>query len=385
MKTIAIITATRAEYGLLFPVIQELRKYESKDLKIELIVTGTHLIKEYGETIKDIERDGVRIDQIIKIRVASESGLDIALNQAEALRKFAELFNKEKYAAIVVLGDRYETLMFATAASDLHIPVIHLYGGDTTEGAMDESIRHSITKMSYLHFASNEKSRQRIIQLGESPEKVFNFGAPGTDNILSLEKLTKNEALKSVGLGECKYAVCTYHPVTLEEGNVRQQIIDFLDALSTFDNYEFIITKSNADQGGSLINDTLDVEALKHKNMHVFASLGMKRYLSLMKYAEAVIGNSSSGIMEAPLFHIPTVNIGDRQKGRLQAESTINCHPDKDSIVAAVRKAFSVEMKIKCKTIENPYGNGKSGEKIARKIIEEINQPINLKKHFYDI
>lgn len=385
MKTIAIITATRAEYGLLFPVIQELRKYESKDLKIELIVTGTHLIKEYGETIKDIERDGVRIDQIIKIRVASESGLDIALNQAEALRKFAELFNKEKYAAIVVLGDRYETLMFATAASDLHIPVIHLYGGDTTEGAMDESIRHSITKMSYLHFASNEKSRQRIIQLGESPEKVFNFGAPGTDNILSLEKLTKNEALKSVGLGECKYAVCTYHPVTLEEGNVRQQIIDFLDALSTFDNYEFIITKSNADQGGSLINDTLDVEALKHKNMYVFASLGMKRYLSLMKYAEAVIGNSSSGIMEAPLFHIPTVNIGDRQKGRLQAESTINCHPDKDSIVAAVRKAFSVEMKIKCKTIENPYGNGKSGEKIARKIIEEINQPINLKKHFYDI
>lgn len=385
MKTIAIITATRAEYGLLFPVIQELRKYESEDLKIELIVTGTHLVKEYGETIKDIERDGVRIDQTIKIRVASESGLDIALNQAEALRKFAELFYKEKYTAVVVLGDRYETLMFATAASDLHIPVIHLYGGDTTEGAMDESIRHSITKMSYLHFASNEKSRQRIIQLGESPEKVFNYGAPGTDNILSLEKLTKNEALKSVGLGECKYAVCTYHPVTLEERDVRQQIIDFLDALSTFDNYEFIITKSNADQGGSLINDTLDVEALKHKNMHVFASLGMKRYLSLMKYAEAVIGNSSSGIMEAPLFHIPTVNIGDRQKGRLQAESTINCHPDKDSIVAAVRKAFSVEMKIKCKTIENPYGNGKSGEKIARKIIEEINQPINLKKHFYDI
>lgn len=385
MKTIAVVTATRAEYGLLYPVINALREYESPKIHIELIVTGTHLVDSYGKTIDDIEKDGIRIDKKISIPVDSDNRLDIAKNQAKILDVFATLFDKECYNAVCLLGDRYETLMIAIAASDLHIPIIHLYGGDITEGAMDESIRHSITKMSYLHFPTNEISRRRIIQLGESPDMVFNFGAPGTDNIINMEKMPKLEALESIGLSECKYAVCTYHPVTLEEDDIEKKITDFLDALSYFEEYEFIVTKSNADQGGALINMLLDEESSKRKNIHVFASLGIKRYLSLMKYAEAVIGNSSSGIMEAPSFHIPTVNIGDRQKGRLQAESTINCNSDKESIIDAITEAFSSEAKIKCRNVVSPYGEGDSSRKIADKIIEIFEQPVDLKKHFHDV
>lgn len=385
MKRIAIVTATRAEYGLLYPVIKALRTYESDEIRIELVVTGTHLVDSYGKTIEDIEKDGIRIDKQISIPVSSDTKLDIAKNQAKTLEVFASFFDQEHYDAVCLLGDRYETLMIAIAAFDLHIPIVHLYGGDITEGAMDESIRHSITKMSYLHFPTNEISRRRIIQLGESPDKVFNFGAPGTDNIINFEKMSKEDALKSIGLGDCKYAICTYHPVTLEDGDVKGQIMDFLDALSEFEQYEFVVTKSNADQGGALINAILDEEVKTRKNIHVFASLGIKRYLSLMKYAEAVIGNSSSGIMEAPSFQIPTVNIGDRQKGRLQAESTINCSADKESIIAAIRKAFTIETKNKCKTVISPYGVGDSGCKIAEKIIEVFKQPVDLKKHFHDL
>lgn len=382
---IAVVTATRAEYGLLLPVIKALREYESSEIRVDLIVTGTHLVECYGKTIDFIKRDGIRIDKRVHIPVDSDSRLDIAKNQAKTLDLFAELFNEERYDAVCLLGDRYETLMIAIAAVDLHIPIVHMYGGDVTEGAMDESIRHSITKMSYLHFPTNEASRQRIIQLGESPDMVFNYGAPGTDNILNVEKMSKTEALDSVGLSDCNYALCTYHPVTLEESDIKVQIMDFLDALSYFEGYEFIITKSNADQGGALINKLLDEEATKRKNIHVFASLGIKRYLSLMQYAEAVIGNSSSGIMEAPSFRIPTVNIGDRQKGRLQAESTINCDSNKASIIAAINKAFSNETKMKCKEVISPYGKGNSGKRIAAKIIEVFNKPVELKKHFHDI
>ena len=384
MKSIGIITATRAEYGLLYPVIKALREYESVDFHVDLIVTGTHLSKNYGETIEEIKSDGIRIDEVIKIPIDSNNRLDIAINQSEILKIFAKLFAWKKYDAIVLLGDRYETMMFAVAATDLLIPIIHLYGGDTTEGALDECIRHSISKMSYLHFPTNEVSRQRIIRMGESPHRVYNYGAPGLDNIANMALDSKSDVLKSIGLHDCKYALCTYHPVTLENTDTRQQILVFLDAITEFKDIEYIITKSNADTGGQLINSLLDEEEKKRVNVHVYPSLGIKKYLSLMKYAEAVIGNSSSGIMEAPFFHIPTVNIGDRQKGRLQAESVINCNPDKDSIVAAMRKAFSDEMKEKCTFITCPYGTGDSSEKIAAKIYEVINQPVDLKKSFYD-
>lgn len=386
MKKVAIITATRAEYGLLMPVIRELRKYESDAFKAELIVTGTHLSDQYGMTVQEIQANGVRIDHKILVSVKSDTELDISVNQAEVLVKFTELFVQQKYNAVLLLGDRYETLAIAIAAGNTRTPVFHLCGGDTTEGAVDEWIRHSITKISYLHFVTNEESRKRVIQLGEAPERVFNFGSTSIDNILHVADMTKEEALASIGLTDCKYAVCTYHPVTMESDSVEGQLKCFLEAIQTFPELQFIVTKSNADQGGARINELLDEAADKISNLHVFTSLGVRRYLSLMKYAEFVLGNSSSGIIETPAFHVPTVNIGDRQRGRLQSENIIDCTADKDSIIVAIKKATSNEHKAVCKTVISPYGEGHAGEQIAEKVFEiVIDGGIDLKKKFFDM
>lgn len=383
MRKIAIVTATRAEYGLLSPVIKELRKQESDEFRVELIVTGTHLSDLYGMTIQEIDD---RIDQCIPISVKSNSEADISANQAETLVKFTELFLKEKYHAVLLLGDRYETLAIAIAAGNTRTPIFHLCGGDTTEGALDEWIRHSITKMSYLHFVTNEESRRRVIQLGEDPERVFNYGSTSIDNIMQVADMSKEEALSSVGLSDCKYALCTYHPVTMESDSVDKQISEFLEAIKEFPEIEFIVTKSNADQGGARINELLDKAEKEISNLHVFTSLGVRRYLSLMKYSELVLGNSSSGIIEAPAFHIPTVNIGDRQKGRLQSKNIINCEADNNSIQYAIRTAMNAEYKESCKNVISPYGRGNAAKQIARKVIEvEINKSINLKKKFYDL
>lgn len=387
MKKIAVVTATRAEYGLLMPVIKELRKFESEEFKTELLVTGTHLCEKYGMTIQEIENDGLRIDYRIPISVKSDSDLDISKNQAEALVKFTELFSWKKYNSVVLLGDRYETLAVAIAAGNTRLPVFHLCGGDTTEGALDEWIRHSITKISYLHFVTNEESRNRVIQLGEDPKRVFNYGSTSIDNILHVADMNKEEALASIGLADCKYAVCTYHPVTMEAGSgIEEKIDNFLDAIKEFPTIQFIVTKSNADQGGAKINALLDEAATKIDNLHVFTSLGIKRYLSLMKHSEFVLGNSSSGIIETPAFHVPTVNVGDRQRGRLQSASIINCDADKDSIVKAISIALSDEHRKICKAVVNPYGDGNAAEQIAKKSYEVVmNRGIDLKKKFFDL
>lgn len=386
MKKVAVVTATRAEYGLLMPVIKELRKYESEEFKTELVVTGTHLSEKHGKTINEIEANGLRIDQRIPISVNSDTEEDISANQAEALVKFTSLFVEEKYNAVVLLGDRYETLAIAIAAGNTRTPVFHLCGGDTTEGALDEWMRHSITKISYLHFVMNEESRKRVIQLGEAPERVFNFGSTGIDNILHVADMTKEKALASVGLTDCKYALCTYHPVTMEMDGVEVQIQSFVEAIKAFPSIQFIVTKSNADQGGARINAMLDEAGEKIKNLQVFTSLGVKRYLSLMKHCEFVLGNSSSGIIEAPAFHVPTVNIGDRQRGRLQSKTTINCSPDTESIIGAINKALSDEHKAICKNAASPYGNGHAAERIAAKIIDIMQHgKIDLKKKFFDL
>ena len=285
-----------------------------------------------------------------------------------------------------MLGDRYETLAIAIAAGNTRTPVFHLCGGDTTEGALDEWMRHSITKISYLHFVMNEESRKRVIQLGEAPKRVFNFGSTGIDNILYVADMTKEKALASVGLTDCKYALCTYHPVTMETGGVEVQIQSFVEAIKAFPAIQFIVTKSNADQGGAKINALLDESAVRIKNLHVFTSLGIKRYLSLMKHCEFVLGNSSSGIIEAPAFRVPTVNIGDRQRGRLQSETTINCNPDTESIIGAINRALSDEHKAICKKAASPYGNGHAAERIAAKVIDIVQQgKIDLKKKFFDL
>ena len=383
MKKIAIVTATRAEYGLLSPVLRELRKYESEDLKVDLIVTGTHLSANYGNTINEITE---RIDHKIEIPVVSNSVADISSNQADALVKFTALFIEEKYSAVLLLGDRYETLAVAIAAGNTRTPVFHLCGGDTTEGALDEWIRHSITKISYLHFVTNDESLRRVIQLGEDPSRVFNYGSTSIDNILTVADMSREEALQSVGLNDCKFALCTYHPVTMEAGGVDKCIEEFLSAIKAFPSIEFIVTKSNADEGGARINELLD-EAEKHiSNLHVFTSLGVRRYLSLMRYAEFVLGNSSSGIIETPAFGVATVNIGDRQRGRLGAESIINCGISAVDITAAINTALSEDHKAVCGRTVSPYGDGHASERIAKKAVEVVmDGTIDLKKKFYDI
>lgn len=384
MKRIAVITSTRAEFGLLLPVINELRKYENNDIKIEVIVTGTHLYPEFGYTLSEIEAKGIRIDEKIKIPVKSDTAQDISHNQAVTLEKFTSVFERKQYDGIVILGDRYEMLAVAIAAGNTHTPIFHLCGGDTTEGALDEWIRHSITKMSYLHFPTNEESYQRIIQLGENPDRVFNYGSTSIDNIVNLAKLSKEEALQSIGLPDCRYILCTYHPVTMEE-NSKEEIKNLIKAISSFSDIQFIVTKSNADQGGASINRILDEATKEISNLHVFASLGVVRYLSLMKYSECVLGNSSSGIIEAPAFGIPTVNIGDRQRGRLQSESIINCTSDKDNIQKAINKSLDSKFKEICKNVKSPYGNGNASKKIANKIIDVVYKgEIDLKKVFFN-
>lgn len=385
-KRVAVITSTRAEFGLLLPVIKELKKHENNEFEVHLVVTGTHLSEEYGHTVDEIEKFDLQINHIITIPVKTSSSLDISNNQAQTLVKFTELFEKEKYNAIVILGDRYEMLAVAIAAGNTHTPICHLCGGDTTEGAIDEWIRHSISKMSYLHFVTNEESYRRIIQLGEDPSRVFNYGSTSIDNAINIANVGKEEALNSLGLNNCDYAICTYHPVTMEDGDIKGQIDDFLQAIISFPEIQFIVTKSNADQGGALINELLDHADSEIDNLHVYSSLGVVRYLSLMKCAEFVLGNSSSGIIEAPAFKVPVVNIGDRQKGRLQAGNIINCESDKESIIEAIKHARSKEFKEICNNIVCPYGDGHAAEKIAAKIFTVISKEnINLKKSFYNL
>ncbi len=395
MIRLGIVTATRAEYGILKPLIEELRRYESDSLVVELIVTGTHLSADYGMTVDEIISDGVRIDHRISIPVASDSPVDISSNQAVTLTEFTKHFVKSGYDAIYILGDRYEMLMVAVAAMNTNTPIIHLCGGDTTQGAIDEAIRHSITKMSHLHFPTNEDSRRRIIQLGESPDRVYNVGDTAIDNILNMKLMTKEEVLKDLGanswkcgvdrLADVKYALCTYHPVTLEDGDIEAMMDEFLEVIKSRPDMEFIVTKSNADMGGSLINRILDEAGTVIDNLHVFSSLGVLRYLSLMAGALFVMGNSSSGLYETPVMHVPTVNIGDRQKGRLRCDSVIDCSPDKESILKAIDRACSPEFVKICKNVLSPYGDGHAAEKIAKISLDAVRSGISLKKKFYDL
>lgn len=395
MIRLGIVTATRAEYGILKPLIYELRKYESDSIHVDLIVTGTHLSGDYGMTVDEIIADDVRIDHQISIPVMSGSPIDISYDQSITLTEFTKHFTHVKYDSVYILGDRYEMLMVAIAAMNTHTPIIHLCGGDTTEGAIDEAIRHSITKMSYLHFPTNEESRRRIIQLGESPDRVYNVGDTAIDNIFNMELYHVDEVLEDLGatswknyhgnLKDIRYALCTYHPVTLDEDNIEDMMCDFLNAIKDRSDIEFIVTKSNSDIGGNRINKILDDSEICIDNMHVYASLGVRRYLSVMSGALFVMGNSSSGLYEAPVMHIPTVNIGDRQKGRLRCESVIDCKPDRDSILDAIKKACSDEFTEKCKNVISPYGDGHAAEKIAKISIDTVKNGINLKKRFYDL
>ena len=307
---------------------------------------------------------------------------------AMALKGFGEYFNNNKLDLLIVLGDRYETLAVCIAAMNESIPIAHIHGGEITEGAIDDAIRHSITKMSQLHFTSTEMYRKRVIQLGEQPDRVFNVGALAVENIMNTRFISKEKLGKELGIDlSKKYGVVTYHPVTLEKNSGIEQVDELLSALDSFPDMSFIITKSNADAGGNIINNKLDEYGRKHANVVVVTSLGVVRYLSAVKEASVVIGNSSSGIIEAPCLHVPTVNIGDRQKGRYMPESVICCEAKVNEITESIRNVISLEYIDNIENMINPFGEGKTSEKIVNVLknqfdMENIN---NMEKKFYDI
>ena len=384
-KRICVVTATRAEYGLLRPIIKQLKQEPRFDVKVA--VTGAHLSPEFGLTYREIEQDQIEIDKKIEILLSGDTPSAISKSMGLALIGFSEYFDEIRPDSLLVLGDRYETLAVCAAAMNARIPIIHLYGGETTEGAIDEAVRHSITKMSYLHLTSTERYRKRVIQLGEDPSHVFCVGAIGVENALKLPLLSREVLEKSLAFSLDKpYGVVTFHPVTLEEEMAETQCDALLKAIDAFKDIKFIFTKANADANGRIINSKLENYAASHDNSILFDSLGQLRYLSALKYASFVLGNSSSGLVEAPSFHIPTINIGDRQKGRIQAESVINCQPEFSSIVAAMETALSESFKARIRNIDNPYGKGDTSKMVAA-IVERFlfEKDIQLKKTFYDI
>lgn len=383
-KSICVVTATRAEYGLLKSLIMKIGDDPVFDLR--LAVTGTHLSPEFGMTISEIEEDEIQVDKKIEIVLGSDTPVAISKSMGLAMISFAEYFEESRPDALIVLGDRYETLAICCAAMNARIPIFHLCGGEATEGLIDEAIRHAITKMSYLHFASTKTYRERIIQMGESPDRVYYTGAPGVENVLNLPLMTQAELEDSIDykLGD-NYAVGTFHPVTLEQSTAEEQVMQLLSAIERYPDIRFLFTKANADADGRIINRLLEEYADGHTHMHLVDSLGVTRYLSALKHAQFVIGNSSSGLMEAPAFGITTVDIGDRQKGRIAGESVLHCNPDTDEIDRAIIRALSEEQKEISRQANNPYGDGRTSERIMDAIREWLlSERIDIKKKFYD-
>lgn len=383
-KKISILTATRAEYGLLKPIISKLNKV--KEFEVKIVVTGMHLSPEFGLTYQEIEEDGFEIDQKIEILLSADTPSSISKSMGLAMISFADYFDKVNPDLLIVLGDRYETFAVVTVAMNQRIPIAHIHGGEITEGAIDDAIRHSITKLSYIHFTSTEEYRKRVIQLGENPNNVYNVGAIGNENIMNEKLLSKEELEAVLGFSLSKpYIVVTFHPVTLENSS-EEQIKSLLEVCKEYSHINFIITKANADTDGRIINKYIDIYSRENNNIFSFASLGMIKYLSALKYALLVMGNSSSGLIEAPSFGIPTINIGNRQKGRIQAKSIINCDSTRESIKNALNIALDDNFLSKARKTINPYQNANTSDKIVE-IIKKytINKKININKKFYDI
>ena len=377
-RKICVVTGTRAEYGLFYPILNKLQK--SKKLQLQLITTSSHHSSEYGLTYKQVENDGFAIDDKIKNLFVSDSKSSIVKSTGTATSLLSDSFDRLQPDVVLLLGDRYETHAAATAAMLMNIPIAHIHGGEITEGAVDEQIRHSITKMSYLHFCSTETYRQRVIQMGEDPARVFNSGAPGIDNIKNLNLLTKRILEKELSWKfTSKSALFTYHPVTLEESDVKIDLEVILSILETF-SFNILFTYANADAGGRVINQKIEqfckIQPAKYK---VVKSLGQVKYLSAMKYVDLLIGNTSSGIIEAASFKKPVVNIGDRQKGRLRGENVIDCNLN--SLQDSIKLALSSSFRNKIKNLNNIYGTGAAADIILDKL---INEPISVIKKFRD-
>lgn len=386
MKRIGIMTGTRAEYGLLKSLMQEINK--DNDLELYLIVSGMHLSPEFGMTYKEIEEDGFEINAKVEMLLSSDSPAGISKSIGLGVIGFADEFQRADLDMQILLGDRYEALSAAISAMVMRIPIAHLHGGELTEGAIDEGIRHSITKMSYLHFTSTEEYRRRVIQLGENPERVFCVGAIGVENIKKINLMTKEELERSIHFEiDENTVIVTYHPVTLENNTVEEQFLNLLEVLDRNPKIRMIFTKANADTNGRIVNELIDKYAAQNSERAcAFMSLGQKRYLSALKYCRIVIGNSSSGIIEAPSFGKPIINIGDRQKGRICADSVINCGYTQQEIQRAMETALTEEFENKARNCRNPYEKENTAANIISVIKDYLlNDKIKLKKGFYDI
>lgn len=383
MRKICFFTGSRAEYGLLAPLMHRVNQFEI--LVLQLIVSGMHLSPEFGLTYREIEEEGFVIDEKVPILQGIDTPIGISESIGLGVQGVAHALNRLKPDLLVLLGDRFETFAAATAALVQCIPIAHIHGGESTQGAMDEAFRHAITKMSHLHFASTEEYRRRIIQLGENPKRVFNVGAIGLENIESLNLLSRQELEADLGFrfGETNLLV-TFHPVTLEKQSAQVQFSELLRALDQLAPTKVIFTKANADTDGRIINRLIDSYVSERPDRALAAtSLGQLRYLSTMRQVDAVVGNSSSGIIEAPSLGIPTVNIGDRQKGRVKVASVIDCAPTTNDIVEACRHACTKKLKKIAETSDNPYRQPNTSRQIAE--ILASTDFGGLKKPFFDL
>ena len=383
-RKICVVTGTRAEYGLLYWLMKKIENDDS--MILQLVVTGMHLSPEFGLTYKQIEKDGFTINRKVEMLLSSDTSTGISKSMGLAMIGFAEAFEEMNPDLVIVLGDRFEIFSAVSAATIAKIPIAHLHGGETTEGAYDEAMRHSISKMAHLHFTATEVYRNRVIQLGEQPDRVFNVGATGIDNIELLTLLNRESLEESIGfkLGKKNFLV-TFHPVTLENSTSEQQFSNLLSVLDKLKDTHILFTKANADTDGRVINSMIDEYVMSHPdNTTSFTSLGQLRYLSAMQYVDGVVGNSSSGLLEAPSFRIGTINIGDRQKGRIKAGSVIDCLPTKESIEDALKILFSSDFQEQMESVENPYGKGGATDAIIS-IIKISKLDGLLKKQFYDI
>ncbi|RTE86069.1 MULTISPECIES: UDP-N-acetylglucosamine 2-epimerase [Gammaproteobacteria] len=384
MRKIAVFTGTRAEYGLLYWIMREIQ--ESISLELQLYVGGMHLSQEFGYTIDQIRLDGFSITEELNFLLSSDTPVGVAKSMALATINASEVLERHKPDVLVVLGDRFEALAVAQAAMLSRIPIAHIHGGETTEGLIDEAVRHSLTKMAHLHFAATETYRKRIIQLGEQPRRVFNVGAPGIDNIVKMNLLDVDDLSSSLDFDLTKdYFMVTYHPVTLADDGESQALANLLECLTLFPDYKCVISYPNADPNGRRIISML--ERFRDENsdrVYLARSLGQLRYLSLLKGCSAVIGNSSSGLIEAPTFNVPTVDIGERQAGRIAGKTVIKCEEDRESISTAIKLALSKEFIEECKLQSNPYGGGGSSSSIVHVLANENLDGI-LQKKFYDL
>ena len=378
MRKIAVFTGTRAEYGLLYWLLKDL--HQDSEIELQLLVSAMHLSPEFGMTYQQIETDGFTITEKVEMLLSSDSAVGTAKSIGLGVLGFADALERMKPDVLVVLGDRFEALAVTQAAMILRIPIAHIHGGEITEGAYDDAIRHAITKLSLLHFTSTEAHRNRVIQLGEHPSRVFNVGAVGLDHLQRSKMFSLAELSASLNFKlEQPYFLVTYHPVTLASEPAKASFENLLKALDAFPQHQIILTYPNADDGGREIIPLLEAYA-KQQPSRVLAipSLGQKRYLSAVKHAAAVVGNSSSGIIEVPSFKVPTVNIGERQRGRLAAESVFSC----PSNTAAIIETLQLGLKSDLTQVVNPYGKGKASEAILKQLKAA---DLSVVKTFYDL